>query len=97
MAACLRCWKAKAQRKRKKQPQIRDREQKHGVQIKVCEGQRYFCDAEDDVYGGGQRVDGAHQFNAHHLRQGQRHRLAQHHGFRLDAPDTWPQDRKTPF
>lgn len=43
--------------------------------------QCYLCDTEDDVYGGGQGVDGAHQFTAHHLRKGQRHWLAQHHGF----------------
>ena len=38
--------------------------------------QFYLCDAEDDVYGGGQGVDGAHQFTAHHLREGQGHRLS---------------------
>lgn len=30
--------------------------------------QCYLGDAKDDVYGSGQRVDGAHQFTAHNLR-----------------------------
>ena len=51
--------------------------------------QCYLCDAEDDVYGGGQGIDGAHQFTTHHLRKGQRHWLAQHHSFWLDSSNSW--------
>lgn len=49
----------------------------------------YLGDAQDNVYGGGQWVDGAHQFTSHHPGKGQRHRLAQHHSLWLDSPDTW--------
>lgn len=47
----------------------------------------YLCDAEHDVYRCAEWVDGANQFTAHHLREGQRHGLAEHHGFRLDSSD----------
>ena len=48
----------------------------------------YLSDGEHDISGGDQRVQGACQFIAHHLRQHHGDGLSQHHSLSLNTSNT---------